>query len=237
MTPADRPLVWVVASADTAARWSRHLLGCGYDARALGWSEIACVQAEDAARAALARGPFDRLLATSANAIRCRPAAAPASLGVACVGEPTARAAREAGCRVLEVGPGTGEALARQLLDAAEPPRRVLFLRGREIRRAGVEVLVRAGVEVEEVVVYEARPRASFAAEVAAAPLPRAVVVGSPRAANALLRTGREGLADLPAAAVGPATAEALGALGFEAVRAADRPDPAALASALASLL
>ena len=84
-----------------------------------------------------------------------------AARGVACVGEPTARAAREAGFGVALVpaGEATGGALAQALVAAgAGPGTKVLFPRASDAREELPDALRRAGVEVDEVVAYVKRP-------------------------------------------------------------------------------
>ncbi|MFV1959411.1 MAG: uroporphyrinogen-III synthase [Planctomycetota bacterium] len=179
------PRLWIVASAATAARWAAALADGDAGAEVLAWSETACIEAAEPLREARAGGAFDLLLLTSPRALCCLPPGVPRALPVACVGRATARAAREAGLEPRWIGAGTGADLARSLA-AERPGARVLFLRGRDARREAVLRLQAAGSTVVEVVVYEARPRAAFAAEVARAPEPPALVVGRPRGAEAL---------------------------------------------------
>lgn len=231
--------VWVVASEDMAAQWCDALSGHGYRATALAWSHVHAVEADRALRRALVLGRPDRVLLTSRYAVRHRPAALPADLACACVGEATAEAARAAGLDVREVGPGTGERLAQQLLEASPPIDHVLFLRGRHIRREGVQRLEQGGVEVAEVVVYEARPRDDFSGALRRAEAPDALVAGSPRAARALaaglVASGRSDRLELPVVAPGAPTADALAEAGFTMIETAPAPSPAGLAAGLAA--
>jgi uroporphyrinogen-III synthase len=234
------PPVWTVASADTARRWAAAVRAAGHDALPLAWSEIVGVGDPDDVVRAIARVGPDLVLLTSPNAVRHLPAGLGDGLDAACVGEATAEAARGVGFAVRHVGRGTGMDLALELV-AAGAPGLVLFLRGETVRPEGTEVLERAGWRVEDQVVYAARPRAAFGAEVAAAPAPAAVVVGSPRGAQALeaaLRSARrdDGRCG-PVLGIGETTAASLKSLGFGRVRACDVPGVEGILAALADLL
>ncbi|MDA1195585.1 MAG: uroporphyrinogen-III synthase, partial [Planctomycetota bacterium] len=88
----------------------------------------------------------------------------------------------------------------------------VLFPGAAQPRPATAAVLRAAGVEVRHVVTYATEPRPAFDQEVADAPTPRVIVVGSPRAAAALARAlesaGRVLPADVAFVAPGATTAE-----------------------------
>jgi uroporphyrinogen-III synthase len=234
------PTVWVVASLDTATKWCDLLRERGLAAEALAWSEFhSVVTAAQLAQLRMGARP-DVLLLTSANTVRSLPAEASWPVPVACVGEATAEAAREAGLDVRWVGARGAEQVAADLA-AARPGCRVLFLRGRDARREGVDALEQAGCTVEEVIVYEMQRALGFPARVAEAPAPAAVVVGSPRAAEALAEAlgtvARPGVGDRPVLAVGDTTAARLGELGFTDVRDAGHPSGRALADAVAAVL
>jgi uroporphyrinogen-III synthase len=137
-------------------------------------------------------------------------------------------AARARGLEVAWVGDAGAEDLARRVA-ASLPGGRVLFLAGRDARREGPQALEAAGLDVEEVVVYRMAPREAFAGEVQAAPRPAALVVGSPRAgealAGALPSARRAEVLAAPAVVPGATSAEALSALGFRAVTVAGPSD------------
>ncbi len=232
---AGRSVV-VVASEETAAAWAAALCGEGFEAEALPWSRIEGVASEPETAAAAAGGAFDRILLTSASAVRFLPGATPRRVAAACVGERTADAARRAGLEVAEVGSGTAEDLAEALVSGGAA-RRVLFLRARDARSEAASALRAGGVTVVEVVVYEARPDPGFAERVAVASAPGAFVVGSPAGgealARAIARAGRTDLAARTVVAVGPRTARSLADIGFCRVEIAGAPGPEGLSAAL----
>jgi len=233
-------LIWTVASADTAARWAAAVRAAGHEALPLAWSEIVAVGDPRDTVHGLGRVGADLVLLTSPNALRGLPDGVGTGHDAACVGETTAQAAREAGFAVRHVGQGTGADLARELVAAGEPGL-VLFLRGEVVRREGTDVLEDAGWRVEERVVYAARPRDAFDAEVAAAPAPAACMVGSPNGAAALDRAltaaGRRDLRAGPVVAIGETTAERLAALSFTRVRACEVPGVDGILAVLGDLL
>ena len=139
------------------------------------------------AAAALARPRVQLVLLTSANALDGLPRLPRTRPPVAVVGPRTARVARERGFRVELAGTGTGADLARTLV-AAGPPRRVLWLRGREATEDAARLLRAAGWHVDELVTYDTVERADLAAAVRRRGPVRAWVVGSPAAAAALRR-------------------------------------------------
>jgi uroporphyrinogen-III synthase len=148
----------VTRPVDEAARTAARLVSLGHEPVFAPVMEIAPTGA------ALPAGPFDLVIATSARALRG--VGAPEA-PLACVGEKTAVAGRQAGFALACVAPDA-ERLADVLL--ADPsPRRALYLAGRE-RRAELEARLRtAGWSVDLVEVYAAGPVAVWPAEVRAA--------------------------------------------------------------------
>ncbi len=134
-------------------------------------------------------GPFDLVLATSAQAFAGW--TAPRALhgvAAACVGEKTARAARDAGLDVKWVAP-RAEALAERVI-AGNKPGAALYLAGRE-RKPALELrLAGAGWRLEIVETYDARPVAFWPERVVAALRDGridAVLHYSPRSAGAAM--------------------------------------------------
>lgn len=219
-----RPLTWVVASNETAARWSRALEQAGMVALPLPWSEVEALDS-DATRRALETTSVDRVLFTSAYAAQVLPAGAGQGLLAACVGARTAEAARAAGFEVMEVGRSGAADVVARLLEADPPPRRVLFLATSEAREEAVESLRGAGVEVERLDVYRVMERDAFSTEAARARPPSVVLLGSPRALSALCDpavpfTWRGAACVAP----GPTTERALRAAGLRRVHCASGP-------------
>ncbi len=179
-------VVWVVASADAARRWTDALGAAGVDAVALAWSDLAPPPDVDAAVRALETTDADLVLMTSRYATAFLEPDAGRGLPAACVGEATATAARNWGFDVRHVGEAGGAELAQRVLSSSSALRKVLFLRGVDARHEAGDTLRAVGVKVEEAITYAMRPRQAFADEVRAAPPPRVVVAGSPRAVEAL---------------------------------------------------
>jgi uroporphyrinogen-III synthase len=130
---------------------------------------------------------------TSANAVRCL-AGTPhlarlRRLPVMAVGPQSALAARRAGfTRITEAG-GDGIGLARHIAASAKPDAGpVLYLSGRDTASDFTGLLERAGFAVRRVILYEARPAETLAAEAAEA---QGVLLYSPRSARLWLDLAR----------------------------------------------
>ena len=124
----------------------------------------------------------------------------------------------------------TGEGLAEALLPRLQPAEVVLLPAAEEGRRSLEEGLRVAGVTVERVAAYRSRPAGSVPegwAEVVAHP-PRCVLFGSPRTVEAFLGLPGAGalVPRVKAVAVGPTTAAALRAQGWEPAAIATAPTP-----------
>lgn len=177
----------------------------------------------------LPAGPFDAVLAGSANAFRHGGdvLAELTDLPVFAVGEATATAAREAGFTVAATGNGGLQAV----LDAIPPgPLRLLRLAGRE----RVSLRPPSGIELVEQVVYAAQALPLPAALAAQVGKPAVIALHSAEAARrlALLVSERR---QLSLACLGPRVAEAAGS-GWAAVRMAPQPDDAALLALAAEM-
>lgn len=136
-------------------------------------------------------------------------------LPAAAVGTGTAEAARSAGLRVEQVGPGSGAGLARQLVRKIAEPTTFIFACGRDRRAELPRCLSQAGHEVLPVVVYRMDPTPPRELP----PLPPSldgVVLTSPRAAHLYL----EGVGGLPLPcrhwALGTTTQAAAAAIGID---------------------
>lgn len=178
--------VLVVATEETARELAFALVAVGVPARPCPWAEVVAPPDADALERGLAVPEVEVLLLTSANAVRF---AAPGRLRgrkAACVGAGTAAAAREAGCEVAWVGTAGGKALAIDLI-LARKPAHALWLRGERAKEEGAAKLRAAGWIVDEAIAYATRPRADLAPAIAASPAPRAFLVGSPAAGEALV--------------------------------------------------
>jgi uroporphyrinogen-III synthase len=168
-------------------------------------------------RAAAARGLAGRLLAIPA----------------AVVGEATARAAAAAGFTVAEVGAAGGADLARMVASRCRRGAAVLHACAREHHAELAAVLVAGDIRVVSVVVYAME--AVSAAELKVVPeasLLAAVVLTSPRAAEAYLAACGTRLRGVPHLVMGPTTGARAHELGIDAVPLR-RPTPAAVVEEL----
>jgi uroporphyrinogen-III synthase len=228
--------VWVVGSDRTVERWCHALSVAGVDAVALPWSEVTAPEEPGDLEAALRARP-DLVCLTSGNAARFVPSGVAAGLPAACVGEASARAASAAGFRIDLVGRSGAADLARRILAERSAARSLVHLRGADALDDLPDLLRAAGRDVRSVVAYATRARGDFAAELAAAPDPVALIVGSPLAAAALdaalQASGRTVLRARPSVALGETTGARLRSLSFTAVPIARSPDPEALLYAL----
>jgi len=184
-----------VAAGATCRRWSRALGAVGLEAVPLPWSQAQPEPAAAPLGRALEQGRGEFLLFTSRNAVAVLPPGCGRGHRCACVGSATAQAAGERGFEVILTGEAGGEELARQLLARVPDLSGLLFPCGRVTRPEAKAVLSAAGISVRSVTVYALEARTAFAGEVAAAPSAAALLLGSPRAVDALqaalARTGR----------------------------------------------
>jgi uroporphyrinogen-III synthase len=136
-------------------------------------------------------------------------------LPAAAVGTRTAEAARRAGLRVQQVGPGNGSGLAEQLTREIAEPTTFIFACGRDRRPELSRGLTDAGHEVLPVVVYRMDPTPVRELP-PLGPSLDAVVLTSPRAARLYL----EGVGGLPLPcrhwALGTTTQAAAAAIGID---------------------
>jgi len=177
----------------------------------------------------LPAGPFDAVLAGSANAFRHGGDQLKSllSLPVYAVGETTAAAAREAGFTVAAIGTGG----LQTVLDSLPPgPLRLLRLTGRE----RVSLNPPIGVELVEHVVYAANPLPLPPGLAAQFAMPAVIALHSAEAARHLAALVAE-RARLSLACIGPRVAEAAGG-GWASVRAASSPDDTALLALAAEM-
>lgn len=194
-------------------------------------------------------GPYDAVLATSANGLRklkARPEIdALKSLPLIAVGDRTAEAGREAGFSTVHVAEGDGRALVADATERFKNPARFLHAAGADRAFDIAAALSERGHETVVVELYRAT---------AAAKLPKAAAeaLRDGTAGAALHHSGRiaavfvalceaEGLADavraIPHAALAPRIAATLEQAGCGRVAVASRPDEAALLEALQAIL
>jgi len=153
---------------------------------------------------------------------------------VAAVGPSTAQAAEEARLDVELVGPGTGQGLARELVERLDRPTCVIFACGHDRRPELPRILSEAGHTVLPVEVYRMVPTPPRELP-PLGPSLEAVVLTSPRAASLYL----DGVGGLPLPclhwALGPTTRDAAAALGIEC-RTPDEPTMQSLAEELCKI-
>ncbi|HSF96305.1 MAG TPA: uroporphyrinogen-III synthase [Thermohalobaculum sp.] len=184
--------------------------------------------------------PFniDAILFTSANGVRALAALTDRRDWPAlCVGDATARAARQAG--YLNCFSAGGDARALADLARRSGLRNFLHPRGRDAAGDLKGWLAETGQHVAELILYEARETGAPPAPVASA-LARGevdlVTVWSPRNGEILARHLAGLDADLggtDALAISAAARESLAEAGFRRVALADRPDLQAMVSAI----
>lgn len=230
MPPASREgWTWVVATEAAAGRWSAGGRVPGR-LRPLAWGRAVPLLGRPGFDAAWAASGRELVLLSSGEALAFLGHGQVAALPAACVGPHTAEVARARGFRVEVEGAGGLSDLALRLVARRPRPACVLWLRGREATVAGVEALRAAAVRVEELVAYEVEPLPGFAEAVRAAPEPRAVLVGSGRAADALFGAlagrGRPLPADVEFLVPGATTASRLVARGVAEGRIRTLPAP-----------
>lgn len=203
--------------------------GCGETlaaARALGLAAIGSpLFAIEPVAWSVPEGPFDGILAGSANAFRQGGAnlASLSAIPVHAVGERTAEAARAAGFAVAS----TGEGGLQAVIDRLTPPLRLLRLAG----EARVALAPPPGISIAECVVYRAAPRALSGEATAALWSGAVALLHSGEAARAFAaECDRIGLdrGGIAIAALAPRIAEAAGN-GWQVVEAAAEVSDAAL--------
>lgn len=194
-------------------------------------------------------GPYDAVLATSANGLR-KLRSRPEMAGLArtpliAVGDRTAEAGREAGFATVRVAEPDGRALAAEVMRRFPAPGRFLHAAGADRAFDLAGALGAAGHRVDVVELY--RARAADALPGAALEALRQDTLGgvlhhSRRIAETFLALAAganmiEAARALPHAALALRVAEPLHAAGCPRVAVADRPDEAALLDALDRLL
>lgn len=171
-------------------------------------------------------GSADLVVITSARAVRILwPEGGMPDVPAAVVGEATGRAVEEAGGAIGLVGDGGGDELVDRLV-ASVAGNRIFFPCGRRADRSRAERLQGAGATVETAVVYTTVPVPPADEEV------EAVVFASPSAVEGWCLSRSLDVARV--AALGPATAAALGERGRRPDLMPARPSVEALAAALA---
>lgn len=197
----------------------------------------------------ISAGPFDAVLATSANGLRklkSRPEIAVLSrLPLIAVGDRTAEAGREAGFSTVHVADGDGRALAAEARARFPDGSRFLHAAGADRAFDVAGALARHGYEVEVVELYRATAADRLPASAATA-LAAGAVDGalhhSRRIAETFVRLAvaaghGERLLSMPHAALAERVAGALRDLGCVRVAVAARPDEAALLDAFQDLI
>lgn len=158
------------------------------------------------------------------------PALAP--LPTAAVGAATARACRQWGLHVEREGSAGGGALAREMVANLHSGQTVLHPTGRHHREEAYAAFAAAGIEVLTVEVYDMRERETGTLPHLPEAAPAAVLLTSPRAAEAYLRAVPPQVLRAPHFALGPTTAAAAASLGLSP-RTLSRPDPLLLVEEL----
>ena len=234
---------WVLVTRpdDEVAAFREALAAAGYSVLPFPVLRAAAVDDEPGWTAAAAAAPRLRAVVfTSPRAPRALAAAAErrgtsgalAALPAFAVGEATARAAAASGFEMAAAGGSGGADLARLVAERLGPGDAVVHACGREHRPELADVLGRAGLELVTLVVYAMEPTPSESLPPLPAAPPAAVVLTSPRAAEAYAAAAGRTLATAPHLAMGATTAACAHSLGFEVITLR-RPSPAAVVEEL----
>lgn len=155
---------------------------------------------------------------------------------LACVGPSTAAEAETwLGLRCAILGePQTAEGLAKAIATAVEPPGKVLHVRGSRAGQAFRQILLGAGFEVSELVVYETiTPALATLGEQQGG----LAVFASPSAAEAFFAANPALATALECVSIGPVTSARLRELGCVRIHEAVRPSEADLIETIAGVL
>lgn len=183
--------------------------------------------------------PMDAVAVTSANALRHAEkalASGLAPLPCFCVGEETARAAREAGFGDIRIGPGEAEGLARLVAATLPSGARLAYLCGRRRRPALEARLASAGIAVMAVETYETVDRLPGLDELATGANADAAFVYSAGAARRLAEAFAGKLASARFVAISAVAAAAIPDAWRKRAAIAARPTEAAMIEALGPL-
>lgn len=225
MRPIRR--VWITRAQPGAARTAERLTDLGFEPVVT--PLLAIHPIPDALAAAPDLATVAALAFTSPNGVAAFAALTPLlrDRPVFAVGDATAEAARAAGFADARSAAGDIHALAR-LIGEGWRPGDGLILNPGPRRPAGdlsplLPGLTIAALPVYEAIETEAAPPAAF----------DAVLIHSPRAAQALAETLAPAAGDRLAVCISPAAAAPLGALSFAEIRIAETPDEPAMLAAL----
>lgn len=156
-----KPRVLVTRPEPGAARTAARLAAAGFEPVVLPLTRIA---PEDFT---LPEGPFDAVLATSAQALKVALPKRLLKRPVFAVGETTALSARSAGFDAVIIAGGSAGSIAALVKKSAKPAARLLYLCGK-VRRPELEAaLADAGFQVAAVETYDAAPVAYLDQEAA----------------------------------------------------------------------
>jgi uroporphyrinogen-III synthase len=178
-------------------------------------------------------GPVAALIFTSETGVAAYAAQPQRIAAIAyCVGDRTARAARNLGLRVVSAG-GDAEALIA-LLKRASPPGALLHLRGRDARGDVAPRLVAAGLQAAAAIVYDQAPcpPTPAALRLLRGTAPVILPLFSPRSAR-LFAASVTATAPLHIIAMSPAVADALPPSVPDRLVIAQHPTAEAMAAAV----
>ena len=182
----------------------------------------------------------EAVIFTSRNAVRAYVEMGGPDLPAICVGEATARAARDAGLNARALG-GNADRLVAALI-AEKPGQTMLHLRGEQSHGQVAQRLTDAGFQVGEAVIYRQLPQplSDEATDALTGPDPLIVPLYSPAAARAFL-SATSGHAPLYIAAISPNVSRQIDQTSGQKpdqnpvahLEIADRPDAGAMHAAL----
>lgn len=224
---ADRPKVWITRTQSGATKSAKAFWDAGYHPIISPLLRIT---------PAVDRPPMPSrdavLIITSQNAMKVlTEVTSDRSWPVVCVGNATARLAKEAGFLNVVSADGASEDVTRIILNTPSwQGRPFIHIAGQEVRGSIVEDLQRAGLQAQRHIYYLSEPVQTWP-DVDISNLV-AVALYSPKGAEALRRPEPD-LRHVMAISLSPAIDAALGDLAVKSRHVAVRPNEAALIRAL----
>lgn len=235
----ERRIVYLFRSGDESDAYEEALDEAGYTGISISVLTFESVHADELREALEHPRSYDGMIFTSPRAVEALASAMgwlPTenvmwhAKSIFAVGPKTAHELRQIGFEPTGEGSGSAGMLAEHIAAGAfERP--LLFLCGNRRRDELPDSLRRAGIDIEELCVYESHPRQTL--DLTSHPKPDWVVFFSPSGIQAVMPGGYIDFSAVHVAAIGETTAEALRSGGLQVDAIAGAPTPDALVQAL----